>query len=267
MNKSSSNGEAMAASPKHVDRLLSGKVAVVTGGAAERGIGRAIAVLFAAHGAKLGIVDIDGKKAEQLAAQLGTEHIGVGCDITSESDCTKAVAAIAAKLGPVDILVNNAGIGFRRAFLDITMEEYDRVMNVNMRGTFLMTRAVMPSMVERKKGNIIFVSSTAEQRGGGVYGSSHYAASKAAMSGFARAIAREFAPTGIRSNVIAPNLIRTDITIGMSDEERKRIEQGVPLQRSGTPEDVAGAALFLASDLSAYTTGAAIDVNGGFHIR
>jgi len=247
--------------------LLQGKVAIVTGGGAERGIGRAICALFAAHGARVAVVDIDGAAAESAAKALGAAHIGVGCDIASESDCVAASLDVARRLGPVDVLVNNAGIGYRRAFVDITVEEFDRIMAVNARGTFLMTRAVMPAMIERRRGNLVFVSSTAEQRGGGVWGSSHYATSKAAMSGFARAIAREHAPVGIRANVIAPNLIKTDITVGMSDADRATIERGVPMQRSGTPMDVAGAALFLASDLSAYTTGATIDVNGGFHIR
>jgi NAD(P)-dependent dehydrogenase (short-subunit alcohol dehydrogenase family) len=247
--------------------LLRGKVAMVTGAAAERGIGRAICALFAAHGARVALVDIDGRTAESAAAALGATHVGVACDIASEADCTAAALDVARRLGPIDVLVNNAGIGSRRAFLDITPEEFDRTMAVNARGTFLMTRAVLPAMLERRRGNLVFVSSTAEQRGGGVWGSSHYATSKAAMSGFARAIAREHAPSGIRANIIAPNLIKTDITVGMSDADRANVERGVPMQRSGTPMDVAGAALFLASDLSAYTTGATIDVNGGFHIR
>ncbi len=247
--------------------LLTGRRALVTGGAAERGIGRAVAKLFAAHGAKVAIADIDADKAAEAAARLGPTHLGVGCDIASESDCTKAAGKVQEAFGGIDILVNNAGIGTRRRFLDITLEEFNRMMEVNAAGTFLMTRAVLPMMVEQGAGNLIFVSSTAEQRGGGVYGSSHYAASKAAMSGLSRAIAREFAPQGIRANVVAPNLIRTDITVDMPPEERAAIEKGVPMQRSGTPFDVAGAVLFLASDLSAYTTGATIDVNGGFHIH
>ncbi len=192
--------------------------------------------------------------------------MGLTCDIGREDDCKKAVEAVVSAFGTVDILVNNAGIGYRRQLMDIGMDEFDKIMQVNMRGTFAMTQAVIPVMREKRSGNIIFVSSTAAQRGGGVYGSSHYVASKAGMSGFARAVAREFAPVGIRANIISPNLIKTDITVDMPPEERAAIEKGVPLQRSGTPYDVAGAALFLASDLSGYVAGASIDVNGGFHI-
>ncbi len=246
--------------------LLRGRTALVTGGGAKNGIGRAIANLFAAHGAKVAIADIDGNLANEAANTLGPDHLGLTCDIGREDDCKKAVEAVVSAFGTVDILVNNAGIGYRRQLMDIGMDEFDKIMQVNMRGTFAMTQAVIPVMREKRSGNIIFVSSTAAQRGGGVYGSSHYVASKAGMSGFARAVAREFAPVGIRANIISPNLIKTDITVDMPPEERAAIEKGVPLQRSGTPYDVAGAALFLASDLSGYVAGASIDVNGGFHI-
>lgn len=247
--------------------LLDGRVALITGGAAEKGIGRAIARLYAAHGARVVVVDLDGDQAVKAAAALGPGHLGFRCDITQEKECADIAKNILGEFGRIDILVNNAGIAARREFFDISVDEFELMMRVNAKGTFLMTKAVLPSMAERGQGNIIFISSTAAQRGGGVFGSSHYVASKAAMSGFALAIAREFAPRGIRSNIVAPNLIHTDSVREMTPEQRAAIEKGVPLQRSGTMWDVAGAALFLASELSAYVSGATIDVNGGFHVR
>lgn len=247
--------------------LLQGRVAMVTGAAAEQGIGRAIAMLFAAHGATVAVVDIDGTRAAEVASALGANHAGYSCDITDAAQCSRVASAVRAELGPVSILVNNAGIAARRAFFDIDSAEFERMLRVNVQGTFLMTRAVLPLMLQQGQGNLVFVSSTAAQRGGGVFGSSHYVAAKAGMSGLAMALAREFAAKGIRSNIITPNLIKTDSVREMTPEQRVAIEQGVPLQRSGTIWDVAGAALFLASDLSAYVTGATIDVNGGFHIR
>lgn len=248
-------------------QLLKGKTAIVTGCSAELGIGRAIAILLAAHGAKVAVADIDGDRAVELARSLGADHLGIQCDITKENDCKTVANKTQNAFGAVDILVNNAGIFARKPFLDISIEEFDRIMHINAHGTFLMTRAVLPFMLSQGRGNMIFVSSTAAQRGGGVYGSSHYIASKGAMSAFALGIAREYGPQGIRSNVLAPNLIKTDSVLDMSQEQRAAIEKNVPLQRSGSIWDVAGSALFLASDLSAYITGATIDINGGFHIR
>jgi len=248
-------------------RLLEGRVAVITGAGSARGIGRATAELFAAHGARVAILDLNRAGAEENAAQLGPGHLALGCDITDEGDCVTSARTVNERLGPIDILVNNAAISERRAFFDLTLDEFDEMFRVNVRGTYLMTRAVLPDMAKRRSGSVILLSSTAEQRGAGTYGSSHYAASKAAVSGLGRALGREFGPTGVRVNTIAPNLTDTDMSVGMSREERSRIEQQVPLRRSSTVWDVAGAALFLASDLSAYTTGATIDVNGGFYIR
>jgi NAD(P)-dependent dehydrogenase (short-subunit alcohol dehydrogenase family) len=250
-----------------VGALLQGRVAIVTGAAAEQGIGRAIAVLFAEHGAKLAVVDIDRDRAAAVAASLGSGHAGYGCDITQADDCERVALTVERDLGPVRVLVNNAGVAGRQALLDIEPAAFERMLRVNVLGTFLMTKAVLPAMLTAGPGSIVFISSTAGQRGGGVFGSSHYVSAKAGMSGFARAVAREFAPHGIRANVIAPNLIKTDSTNEMSPEQRATVEKSVPLQRSGTIWDVAGAALFAASDLSSYVTGATIDVNGGFHIH
>ena len=248
-------------------KLLEGRVAVVTGAAAEVGIGRAIAVLFAMHGATVAVVDLDGDRAAAVAASLGDGHAGYACDITRAEDCARVASKVEQDLGHAHVLVNNAGIAGRQAFLDIDAADFDRMLRVNVLGTFQMTQAVLPSMLKAGRGSIVFISSTAAQRGGGVFGSSHYVAAKAGMSGLARAVAREFAPRGIRANVVAPNLIKSDSTNEMTPEQRAAVEKTVPMQRSGTIWDVAGAALFAASDLSSYVTGATIDVNGGFHIR
>lgn len=250
-----------------VNPLLAGKTAVVTGCSAGLGIGRAIATLYAAHGAKVAVVDIDGDGARELATSLGPDHIGIQCDITCANACQNVAEMLETSFGTIDVLVNNAGIFAKKPFLDMSADEFEHMMNVNAHGTFLMTKAILPLMLAQGHGNMVFVSSTAAQRGGGVYGSSHYIASKGAMSAFALGMAREFGSQGIRSNIIAPNLIKTDSVRDMTQEQRQLIEKTVPLQRSGSVWDVAGAALFLASDLSAYMTAATIDVNGGFHVR
>jgi NAD(P)-dependent dehydrogenase (short-subunit alcohol dehydrogenase family) len=248
-------------------RLLEGRVALVTGAGSERGIGRATAELFATHGAKVALLDLNHAGARANAERIGPGHLALGCDITDEAGCVAAARTVAERLGPIDVLVNSAAITARRAFFDVTTDEFDDMFRINVRGTYLMTRAVLPDMAKRRTGSVILLSSTAEQRGAGTYGSSHYAASKSAVSGLSRALGREFGPMGVRVNTIAPNLVDTDMSVGMSREERSRIEQQVPLRRSATAWDVAAAALYLASDLSAYTTGATIDVNGGFHIH
>lgn len=248
-------------------KLLQDRVAIITGAAVEQGIGRATAMLFAEHGAKVAVVDIDEKRASEVAASLGFGHAGYACDITRAADCLRVTESVERDLGPVRVLVNNAGIAGRQSFLDINTADFERMLQVNVLGTFQMTQAVLPALLKTGSGSIVFVSSTAAQRGGGVFGSSHYVAAKAGMSGLARAVAREFAPRGIRANVVAPNLIKTTSTNEMTDEQRAAVEKTVPMQRSGTIWDVAGAALFLASDLASYVTGATIDVNGGFHIH
>jgi len=250
-----------------VGQLLRDRVVVVTGVVAEQGIGRAIATLFAQHGARLALVDVDPARAAAVARSLGAGHVGYGCDITQAEDCARVADAVKNDLGPVRVLVNNAGIAGRQSFLDIEQADFERMLRVNVLGSFLMTKAMMPALLESGQSSIVFISSTAAQRGGGVFGSSHYVSAKAGMAGLARALAREFAPRGVRVNTVAPNLVKTDSTVEMTPEQRATIEKTVPMQRSATIWDVAGAALFAASDLSSYVTGATIDVNGGFHIH
>ena len=248
--------------------LLTDKVAIVTGAASERGLGKAIASIFAEHGAKIQILDIDAASAARASSSLprlnGDHHLSRRCDVTDRSACDSAVASAIAEFGHVDILVNNAGITQPLTLMDIGSTDYEAVLDVNLRGTLYMTQAVIPHMVKRRTGSIINISSVSAQRGGGIFGGPHYAAAKAGVLGLTKATAREFARCGIRANAICPGFIATDITGGrLTPEQIEQIVAGIPLGRPGDAKDVAGCALFLASDLSSYVTGSEVDVNGG----
>ena len=244
--------------------LLEGQVAIITGAASPRGLGKATARLFAEHGAKVAILDLDEGAAQDAAADLGEGHFGMACDVTAKADCEAAVAAVLEAYGQVDILVNNAGITQPLKIMEITHENYDAVLDVNLLGTLNMSQAVIPHMRGRKTGKIVNMSSVSAQRGGGIFGGPHYSAAKAGILGLTKAMARELAPDGIRSNAICPGFIATDITAGkLTPEMKVQILEGIPMGRAGEASDVAGCALFLASDLSAYVTGSEVDVNGG----
>jgi NAD(P)-dependent dehydrogenase (short-subunit alcohol dehydrogenase family) len=175
---------------------------------------------------------------------------------------------VLAKFGRIDILVNNAGITQPVKTLDITGADYDRILDVSLRGTLYMSQAVLPAMRKQQAGSIICISSVSAQRGGGIFGGPHYSAAKAGVLGLAKAIAREFGGDGIRVNSITPGLIETDITQGkLTDDKKAEIVGGIPLARLGRASDIAGACVFLASDLSAYCTGITLDVNGGMLIH
>lgn len=249
--------------------LLKGKIAVITGAASMRGLGLAMAKLFADHGAKIAILDLDVGAARQAAQLLkGRGHLGLKCDVTRRKDCDKAVQRVVARHGRIDILVNNAGITSPQRVMDVTDDSYSKVMDVNMRGTLHMTQAVVPTMRAQKSGSIVNLSSVSAQRGGGVFGGSHYAAAKGAILGYTKACARELGPDNIRVNAICPSLILTDITGGALTPERMTdILATIPMGRAGEAHEVAGCALFLASDLSSYVTGSEIDINGGSHIH
>jgi len=248
--------------------LLKGKVAVITGGASPRGIGKATARLFAENGAKVAILDLDPQAAAAAAADLGEGHIGIACDVTRKDDCERAAKEVAERFGAIDVLVNNAGITQPLRLMDIQPENFDAVTDVSLRGTLYMSQAVIPMMRSRKRGSIVCLSSVSAQRGGGIFGGPHYSAAKAGVLGLGKAMARELGPDNVRVNSVTPGLIETDITGGkLTPEMRTDVLKGIPLNRLGNAEDVAGAYLFLASDLSAYITGAVIDVNGGMLIH
>jgi NAD(P)-dependent dehydrogenase (short-subunit alcohol dehydrogenase family) len=263
----SSRAEVDTTNVRRAGELLAGRTAVISGGASRRGIGKATAELFAAHGARTAILDLDREACEEVAAEVGGGSIGIGCDIRDKGACAEAIERVVDAFGRVDVLVNNAGVGSGTPILDITPEEFDRVHAVNVRGTLFLSQAVIPVMQSRGRGRIVCLASVAGQRGGGLYGSTHYAASKAGVIGLAQGMARELASSNILVNVVSPSLIATDGSPNDSPERRAAFEKGVPLQRSGTAREVAGAVLFLASDLAGYVTGAVLDVNGGFHIH
>jgi NAD(P)-dependent dehydrogenase (short-subunit alcohol dehydrogenase family) len=248
--------------------LLKDRVAVITGAASARGIGKETARRFAEQGARVAILDLDAAAAAAAAADIGPQHIGLACNVTRKADCEAAARAVIERFGKVDILVNNAGITQPLKIMDIAPENYDAVTDVSLRGTLYMSQAVIPHMRSHRSGSIVCLSSVSAQRGGGIFGGPHYSAAKAGVLGLARAMARELGPDNVRVNSVTPGLIQTDITGGkLTPELKARILEGIPLNRLGDATDVANCCLFLASDLSSYLTGVTLDVNGGMLIH
>ena len=248
--------------------LLKDKVAIITGGAGPNGLGFATARLMAAQGARVAVLDLARAEPAAAAAQLGAGHVGIVADVTDKASCEAAVAKLLKVFGRIDVLVNNAGITQPVKTLEITAADYDRILDVSLRGTLYMSQAVLPTMQAQQSGSIVCISSVSAQRGGGILGGPHYSAAKAGVLGLARAMAREFGPQNIRVNCIAPGLIGTDIIKGrLSEDKKAEIAATIPLARLGRADDVAGACVFLASDLSLYCTGITLDVNGGMLIH
>jgi NAD(P)-dependent dehydrogenase (short-subunit alcohol dehydrogenase family) len=248
--------------------LLKDRVAIVTGASRERGIGLATAKLFAEHGATVVLTDLDGDDARRAAEAVGPGHAGLACDVTDREACLAVAAETMRRFGRVDVLVNNAGVTQRRGVMEVTPQDYDLVTDVVLRGTLYMSQAVIPSMRAQGSGSIVCVSSMSGQQGGGVFGGTHYCAAKAGVIGMAKAMARELGPEGVRVNAIAPGLILTDFSRRPNaDPGKHELAKSFPLRRVGLPADVAGACLYLASELSAFVTGATLDVNGGANLR
>ena len=248
--------------------LLKDKVAVITGGAGLNGLGFATAKLMASQGARVVILDLEQAEPARAAAQLGDDHLGLVASVTDKAAVDAAIAATISRYGRVDILVNNAGVTQPRKTVDISAADYDFVLDVSLRGTLLCSQAVIPAMEKQGDGSIICISSVSAQRGGGILGGPHYSAAKAGVLGLARAMARELGPAGVRVNCITPGLIGTDIIKGkLTDERKAEIAETIPLARLGRAEDIAGACVFLGSDLSRYCTGITLDVNGGMLIH
>lgn len=254
---------------------LENKVFVITGAASLRSIGYGTAELFAAHGAKLVILDLamNDKIAQDLSHKIETE-IGykpqilcLQCDLRSSADCDEAIGKAMAHFGTIDGLVNCAGIVKSEGMLAITDEDYDLIMDVNLKGTFNICKSVLKIFAQKQAGVIVNLASLAGQRGGGLVGGSHYAASKGGVISLTRSIAREFAPMNIRANVICPAMIQTPMLDGLTEVQLEQVIAGIPLKRVGKTAELAGACLFLASELSGFITGATIDVNGGIHIH
>jgi NAD(P)-dependent dehydrogenase (short-subunit alcohol dehydrogenase family) len=251
--------------------LLEHHICIVLGSASPRGIGYAAARMLASHGAKVVASDIqmtDAIAATIDAAAGGRQNvIGMRCDVTSVADCDALVAETLNRFGRVDSLINSAGIVEAIPFSAIDDAAFDRMTKVNLKGTFNLCKAVLPAMKAQRKGSIINMSSLAAQRGGGLVGGAHYAASKGGVLSLTRSIAREYGAFGIRANAICPAMIETEMLDGLSEERQEAIVDQIPLKRLGTADEVAGACLFLASDLGGFVTGATIDVNGGTHIH
>ncbi len=248
--------------------LLKDKVAVITGGAGINGLGFCTARMMAEQGARVVILDLEQADPQAAAARLGDEHLGLVANVTDKASCEAAAAAVLARWGRIDILVNNAGVTQPVKFLDITGADYDRILDVSLRGTLYASQAVLPAMLAQKSGSIVCISSVSAQRGGGILGGPHYSAAKAGVLGLARAMAREYGGSNIRVNCVTPGLIATDINKGkIPEDKRQGILDGIPLARIGEPADVGGCVVFLASDLAKYCTGVTLDVNGGMLIH
>jgi len=241
---------------------LSGKTAFVTG--STRGIGLAIANTLYAAGAKVAVVGRDAARAREVAAAMGSRAFGVACDVAQEDQVISAVAAAEAALGAVDVLVNNAGLTRDNILLRLSEQDWDAVLNANLKGAFNTTRAVIKGMMKRRAGRIINMSSIVGLTGN--KGQANYAASKAGLIGFTKSVAKEYASRNILVNCIAPGFIDTDMTASLPDAARATLLEQIALGRLGRPEDVAGAVLFLASDLAGYITGQVLVVDGGMVI-
>lgn len=246
---------------------MKGKIALVTGGA--RGIGRAIALKLASLGADVavldaGSLDVTEQTAEEIRA-LGVKACAVRCDITDFDQVNAAVAQVKQALGGVDILVNNAGITRDKLALRMSPEDFDAVINVNLKGTFLMIRALYADFMRKRYGRIVNIASIAGLMGNA--GQANYAASKAGVVGLTKTIARELASRGVTCNAVAPGFIETPMTANMNQDALAAASKAIPVQRMGKPEDVAAAVAFLAGDDAGYITGAVLNVDGGFFMN
>ncbi len=255
--------------------LLQDKVCVIAGASSLRSIGYATAELFAEHGAKVVVVDLrmDEAVLRRIRTSIEAKVVapviidGCQCDVSSAQACERMVQDVIGLHGTIDCLVNSAGIVNSMSLLDIDAEALETMLSVNLKGAFYLCQKVLKVFVERRAGNIVNVASLAAQRGGGLVGGPHYAASKGGVLSLTRSIAREFGPLGIRANAICPAMIETPMLDGLSPERMGSIVESIPLRRTGSTREAAGACLFLASELSGFVTGATIDVNGGTHIH
>ena len=244
---------------------LKGKVALVTGAA--QGIGKAVALLLARNGADIIVSDINLEKAEETAREvegLGQRALAVKTNVAEANDVEKMVQTALERFGRIDILINNAGITRDKLLLRMSDEDWDAVLGVNLRGTFLCTRAVIRPMAKQKSGKIVNIASVVGTMGNA--GQANYVASKAGVIGFTKTVAREYAPRGINVNAIAPGYIETPMTEALPEKAKEELKRMIPMDRLGKPEDVAEAVLFLVSEASTYITGQVLHVNGGIYM-
>ncbi|AOY77348.1 3-oxoacyl-[acyl-carrier-protein] reductase [Clostridium formicaceticum] len=245
---------------------LKGKNAIVTGGS--RGIGRAIALGLAENGANVMINYTSNKEAAEAVVRemegYGVKALAVQCNVTNSDDVKKMVEIAEENFDTIDVLVNNAGITKDNLLLRMKEEEWQQVMDVNLKGVFLCTKAIIRKMMKQKQGKIINISSVVGVVGNA--GQANYAASKAGVIGFTKSVAREVAGKNIHVNAIAPGFIDTDMTAVLSEDIKNGLIEGIPLKRYGKPEDIAALVTFLSSDLANYITGQVIHVDGGMAI-
>jgi 3-oxoacyl-[acyl-carrier protein] reductase len=246
-------------------KLIEGKTALITGAA--RGIGKAIALKFAENGANIAITDLEHnekmKETVEQISQMGVTCKGYASDASNFQNTEDTVNQILKDFGQVDILVNNAGITQDTLLMRMTEDQWDAVINVNLKSVFNFTKAIQRSMLKQKSGSIINMSSVVGVSGNA--GQSNYSASKAGIIGFTKSVAKELGSRNIRCNALAPGFIITEMTGKLSEEVKNEWANQIPLKRGGKPEDVANTALFLASDLSEYITGQVLHVCGGMN--
>jgi len=248
-----------------MSKKLDGKVALVTGGA--QGIGRAIALLFAREGAKVAICDLNLEKARETCGEvefLGQEALAIGGNVADAQEAEAMVQQTVEKFGRLDILVNNAGITRDQVLLRMREEDWDLVLSVNLKGAFHCTKAALRPFLKQKAGKVVNIASVTGQMGNA--GQANYAASKAGMIGFTKSIAREYARRNIQVNAVAPGFIDTAMSQAIPQKERELLIKQIPMERLGTPEDVAEAVLFLSSPAADYVTGQVLNVNGGMYM-
>jgi 3-oxoacyl-[acyl-carrier protein] reductase len=241
---------------------LTGKTAFVTG--STRGIGRAIAQVLYGAGAKVAIVGRQLAQAQSVARELGDRAHGIACDVTQASQVEAALAETEKALGPIDILVNNAGVTRDNILLRLTDDDWNTVLDANLKGSFNTIRGAIKGMMKRRSGRIINITSIVGLTGN--KGQANYAASKAGLIGLTKSVAKEYASRNILANCVAPGFIETDMTHALPAEARATLLEEIALGRLGRPEDVAGTVLFLASDLAGYITGQVLVVDGGMVI-
>lgn len=248
------------------------RTALVTGCASDRGIGLATALRFADEGWAVAMLDLDQEavedKARQVADVSGTPAIGIGCDVADETSVAAAAARVAqATLPPVGAIANVAGVASPPNFLDLTLDEWNRVLAVNLTGTFLVCRQFVPLLIDGGYGRIVNMSSVTAQHGGGVFSKTAYAAAKAGVIGLTKGLARELAQYGITVNCVAPGAVDTDIRVGSTTEEHeKALSAAVPLRRQARREEVAALYVWLCSEDAGYITGTTQNINGGSYI-
>jgi 3-oxoacyl-[acyl-carrier protein] reductase len=251
--------------PEEVAMTLKGKISLVTGGG--QGIGRAIALKLAREGSHVAVVDVNLEKAREVASELesmGRKALALKVDVVDQKETEEMAERVVSGLGALHILVNNAGITKDALVLRMKEDEWDMVLDVNLKGPYNCTRAAVKLMSKQRWGRIVNIASIVGLMGNA--GQGNYSASKAGLIGFTKTVAREFATRGITCNAVAPGFIETRMTEALPEKVREELSRQIPMGRLGTPDDVADAVVFLASDAAAYITGHVLSVNGGMYM-